>query len=194
MLCIVARCLVKLWIKEKLCFRGSIFHNVYIFSSHINSFQILLKFSHNIESFLSSSIFLSHKSVMFNLLDLACFQDCFRTRKLPDDANTRLTTDFFYQPKRKKIPMLWTTETTVFIRMIPKVFTQRKRPYLWIIANNDRNMLWGHTTDNHFLILSCNIHTYHLYSTTSTTSSWVENENFNVTEPWTQCWQLLFES
>ena len=64
--------------------------------------------------------------------------------------------------RRKKIPkpMLWTTETTIFIRMLARAFIQRKWPYLWFIANNDRIMLWGHSADNYFLNLSWNIHTY----------------------------------
>ena len=45
--------------------------NVYIFSSSINIFKILLKSSHDIESVLSFSIFLLHKSAIFNPLDLA---------------------------------------------------------------------------------------------------------------------------
>ena len=51
--------------------------NVNIFWCHINVFKILLKFSHNIESVLSSLILLSHKSAIFSPLDLARFQDCF---------------------------------------------------------------------------------------------------------------------
>ena len=51
--------------------------NVYIFSSSINNLKILLKSIHNIESVLSSSIFLSHKLSIFNppSIDLARFQD-----------------------------------------------------------------------------------------------------------------------
>ena len=52
--------------------------NIYIFSSPINNFKILLKPSHNIESVLFSSLFLSHKSAIFNPFDLARFQDMFQ--------------------------------------------------------------------------------------------------------------------
>ena len=44
--------------------------NVYIFSFPINIFKMLLKAIHNIESVLSSPIFLSHKTDIFNLFDL----------------------------------------------------------------------------------------------------------------------------
>ena len=56
--------------------------------------------------------------------------------------------------------MLWTTETTIFVRVIARVFIQRKQPYLWFIANNGRNISWGHNADNYFLNLSWNIHSY----------------------------------
>ena len=74
---------------------------------------------------------------------------------------------------------------------------------LWFIANNDRNLLWGHNADNFFFNFNWNMHTYHLHSTTLIMHLLIENENFNVTvyksnkqpkQPWTQCWQLLFES
>ena len=55
--------------------------------------------------------------------------------------------------------MLWTTETIIFFQIIANVFTQRKQPYLWFIANNDRNILWG----------------------IFTTSSEADNGKFNVT-------------
>ena len=59
--------------------------------------------------------------------------------------------------------MLWITETTIFILTIARLFIQRKQPYLWFIANNDRNMLWGHNADNYFLNLSWNIlHTIYI--------------------------------
>ena len=77
--------------------------------------------------------------------------------------------------------MLWTTETIIFFQMIANVFTQRKQPYLWFIANNDRNILWGHNADNYFLNLSWNVHTYYLHSTIFTTSSEADNGKFNVT-------------
>ena len=111
-----------------------------------------LKSIHNIKSVLSSSVFLSHESAIqlysIHLISPA-FRTCFKTRKSRDGANTMPATDFFCLPKRKKIPMLWTTETIIFIQTIARVFIQRKQPYLWFIANNDRNMLWGHNTDNY---------------------------------------------
>ena len=111
---------------------------------------------------------------------LTVFRTCFKTRKSRDGANTTLTTHFLLS-RRKKMPMLLTTEITIFIRMTGRVFIQQKQPNLWLIANINRNMLWGHNADNYFLNLSWNIHTYHLHSTTSTTSSYVENENYDVT-------------
>ena len=155
--------------------------NVYIFSPPINIFKILLKSSHNIEYVLSSSIFLSDKSAIFNPFDLTCFQDMFLKRKMSrDSANTMLTTNFDL-PKRKKIPMLWTTETTIFIRKVGIVFMQGKQSYLWFIANNDRNMSQRHNTDNFSLNLSWNIHAYHVHSLTSQASLEDENGSFNVT-------------
>ena len=135
--------------------------NIYIFSSPINIFQILLKSSHNIESVLSGSIFLSHKSAIF---------DPFKIRKSRDGANTTLTTDFYTCLRQKKNPALnnW---KTIFIRMIARVFIQRKQPYLWFIANNYTDMSWVHNSDNYFFNFSWNIHTYHLHYATSRTSS-----------------------
>ena len=112
---------------------------------------------------------LTYKPAIFNPFDLACFQDMLQNKKVTwrceHSANNRIFTCL-----RKKIPMLWATETTIFIQMIARVFVQSKQPYLWFIASNDRNMSWGHNPDNYFLNLSWNIDTYHLYSTTSTTS------------------------
>ena len=141
------------WLIRSIWYVAS-FMNVYIFSSPINTFKSFLKSSHSIKSFLSSIIFLSHKSTIFNLFDLAHFQDMPENKKatwrFEHNANNR----FFYVLQKKKILMLWTTETAIFIRLIARVFKQRKQPYLWFIANNDRNMLWGHNTDNYFLNLS----------------------------------------
>ena len=82
------------------------------------------------------------------------FRICFKTRKSHDGANTMLTTDFFYLPRLEKIHILWTTETTIFIRMIARVFIQHKQPYLWFIANNDRNMLEDITKTTTFWVLA----------------------------------------
>ena len=153
--------------------------NIYIFSSPINIFKILLKSSHNIKSVLSSSIFLSHKPAIFGP---------FKTRKSRDGANTTLKTGVSTCPRQKPPPppptlppLLWTTETTIFIRMIARVFIQCKQPYLWFIENNDTNISWVHNSDNYFFKFSWTIHTYHLHYATSTTSSLIENGNFNVT-------------
>ena len=113
----VAKYLAKPWIKEKYLLKSSIFHEHVQFFIPINIFKILLKSSHNIESNLSSSIFLSH------------------------GLNATLINNFFTCLWQKKIPMSWTTETTIFIRIIARIFIQRKQPYLWFIVNNDRNML-----------------------------------------------------
>ena len=69
------------------------------------------------------------------------------------NANNR-----FFHLLREKILMLWTTETTVFIRMIARNFIQRKQPYLWLKANNDRNLVWEQNSDNYFLSLNWNTH------------------------------------
>ena len=145
--------------------------NLYIFLSHINIFKILLKCSHNIEFVLSSSIFLSQKSAIFNPFDLARFPDLLQNENVMWQCEHDTSNRFIYLPKRQKIPMLWATETSNFIRIIARVFIQPKQPYLWFIAHNDRNMSWGHNADNYFLNLNSNIHTYHLHSRTSTNSS-----------------------
>ena len=151
--------------------------NIYWLSSPINIFKILLKSSHNMESVLSSSIFLSHKSAKFNPFDLAalrsvtCFQDMLQNKKVTWRCEHNANNRFFTCLREKNIPLLWTTKTTIFIRMIARVFIQRTQPHLSFIANNDRNTLWGHNADNHFLNLSWNKNTYHLHSTTLTTSS-----------------------
>ena len=49
---------------------------VYIFSSPINIFKILLRSSRNIKSVLSSLIFLPHKWAIFNPFDFAHFKEC----------------------------------------------------------------------------------------------------------------------
>ena len=61
------------------------------------------------------------------------FRACFKTRKSRDGESITLTTDFFTSLREKIIPMLW---TITFIRMMARVFIQRKQPYCWFIANN----------------------------------------------------------
>ena len=120
-------------LKKNSYFRRSIFHEVYIFSSHINLFKILLKVSHNIESVLAFLIFLLLKSTIFSPLDhlAARFQDFFRTRKSRDGANTTLTTDFFTYPREKKnLCSELTAETTIFIRIMAK-FSHNANNYIF---------------------------------------------------------------
>ena len=55
------------------------------------------------------------------------------------------------------MPMLWTTETTIFIRMIARNSVQRKQPYLWF---------------KQIMIETC------YENTTQTTAFWVLAETF----------------
>ena len=96
-------------------------------------------------SVLSSSILLSHKPAIFNPFDPARIQDVLQNKKVTWRCKHNTNNRFFYLTKRKK-PILWTTQTTIFIHMIARVFIQRKQPYLWLIANNDGNILWGHNS------------------------------------------------
>ena len=48
--------------------------------------------------------------------------------------------NWFFTSQEKKISMLWTTETTIFIRMIARFSIQRKQSYLWFIAKKYINM------------------------------------------------------
>ena len=150
--------------------------DVSVFSFPINTFKSFSKPSHNVKFVLSSSIFVPHKSAIFNQFDLAykqwtVFRICFKTEKLRDDVDTALTTDFskFREKKilsyalnivttltinfftfweKKYLAILQTTEATIFIRIIARVFIQRTQIYPWFIANIDRNMLLGYSADN----------------------------------------------
>ena len=145
--------------------------NLSIFSSTINIFKSWLNPCHNIESVLSSSIFLLRQSAIFNPFDLVYhFQDMLQNKKATWQCRHNANNGFFHL-LREKMSMLWTTETTTFIRMIARNFIQRKQPFLWFNANNDKDLLWERNPDNYFLSLSWNIHAYHLHSTTSTISS-----------------------
>ena len=46
------------------------------------------------------------------------------------------------------MPLLWTTEATIFIWITATTFTQREQQFLWFIANNDRNTEWGYNAEN----------------------------------------------
>ena len=108
-------------------------------------------------------------------------QDMPQNKKVKWQCKHNAKNLFFYLSKRKRYLCSEKLKQPFFFRMIARVFVQCKQSYLWFIANNDRNMLWGHNAVNYFLNLSWNIHTYHLHSITSTTSSWLENWDFNVT-------------
>ena len=145
--------------------------NISILSSPFNIFKSLLKPSHNIESVLSSSIFLSSKSVVFSPFypTSTVFKICFKNKKITRRCGQNARRSFCLI--KKKVSVFWTTETIIFIRIIARASIQRNQPYLWFIAYNDRNMLGGHNVDSYFLNFSWNIRRYHLHSTTSTTNS-----------------------
>ena len=124
-----------------------------------------------LSSVLSSSIFLSSKSVVFSPFYLTSnvFKTCFKNKKIMLRCGQNASRSFCLI--RKKVSMFWTTETIIFIRIIARASIQRNQPYLWFIAYNDTNMLGGHNVDSYFLNFSWNIRRYHLHSTTSTTNS-----------------------
>ena len=124
-----------------------------------------------LSSVLSSSIFLSSKSVVFSPFYLTSnvFKTCFKNKKIMLWCGQNASRSFCLI--RKKVSMFWTTETIIFIRIIARASIQRNQPYLWFIAYNDTNMLGGHNVDSYFLNFSWNIRRYHLHSTTSTTNS-----------------------
>ena len=123
--------------------------NVYIFSSPINNSKILLKSSHNIEPVLFFFNF-SVTQVTSHLYSIhlisptfrACFKRPLQNKTVTWRPEHNSNNQFSYLTKRKKISMLPTTETTIL---------------LFDSKQNDRNMLWGHNTDNYFLNLSWNI-------------------------------------
>ena len=110
---------------------------------------------------MSSSIFLSHKSAIFNPASRmwAAFGTWFKIRKSRDDANTTLTTAFYYLSESKKKPLLWTTETTIFIRIIGRT------------SYNEDNHIFD---SKQVLIETC-------YDTTQTTTFWILAETFTHT-------------
>ena len=129
--------------------------NVYIFSSPINNSKILLKSSHNIEPVLFFFNF-SVTQVTSHLYSIhlisptfrACFKRPLQNKTVTWRPEHNSNNQFSYLTKRKKISMLPTTETTIL---------------LFDSKQNDRNMLWGHNTDNYFLNLSWNIlHTIYI--------------------------------
>ena len=124
-----------------------------------------------LSSVLSSSIFLSSKSVVFSPFYLTSnvFKTCFKNKKIMLRCGQNASRSFCLT--RKKVSMFWTTEAIIFIRIIARASIQRNQPYLWFIAYNDTNMLGGHNVDSYFLNFSWNIRRYHLHSTTSTTNS-----------------------
>ena len=132
--------------------------NFYIFSYHINNFKILLKSSHNIESvlfFFNLSV-TQVTSQPYSIQSISpAFKSCLKrplqNKKVTWRCEHNPNNQFFYLTKRKKISMLWTTETTILF-------------FLFFDAlQNDRNMLWGHNADNYFLNLSWNIlHTIYI--------------------------------
>ena len=101
--------------------------NVSIFSSPMNISKSLWKPSHSSEFVLSSSIFVKRKSAnhiqsirpRFNI-------DCEQFSGHDSEQESHVTgrhnanNQFFL---REKVSMLWTTETTIFIRIIARAFT-----------------------------------------------------------------------
>ena len=141
--------------------------NISIFSSTINIFKSLLKPSHNIESVLSSSISLLRKSAMFNSFDFAYrFQDMLQNKKAMWRCRHNANNRFFHLLREKNAYALNNWNNHFHSNDSKKFHTMEIMK-----VNNDRNLLWEHNPDNYFLSLSWKIHTYHLHSTTSTTSS-----------------------
>ena len=113
---------------------------------------------------MSSSIFplltqVSHiQSIQSRLPFQDGFQDMLQNKKATWRCRHNANNRFFHLLREQ----LWTTETTTFIWMIARNFTQWKQPFLWFNANNDRNLLWEYNPDNYFLSLGWIILTYHL--------------------------------
>ena len=95
---------------------------------------------------------------------------------------TTLTTIFF-NSREIRYPCIKHLKQPFLFEWQKELSYNANNHYFWFIANNDRIFnMWEHNADNYFLNLSSwNIHAYHLYSTTSTTISLVENENFDFT-------------
>ena len=72
-------------------------------------------------------------SAIFNPFDLTHFQEMLQNRRVTWQCEHNANNRFFFAWLRKKITMLLATETTNFIRMILRVFIQRKEPYLWVM-------------------------------------------------------------
>ena len=143
-------------IKEKLALST----NISIFSTPINIFKSLLQPSHNIESVLTSFIFLLCKSEIFNPSDIAYhFQDILLNKKAMWWCGQN-TNNWFFHLLREKIPTLWTTERAIFIQTIARNYIQHKQAYLWFKAN---------------MIETC------YENTTQTTTFWVLAETFKNT-------------
>ena len=145
--------------------------DISIFSFSINIFKSLLKLSHNIESVLTSSIFLPRKSAISNPFDLSYrFQDMLQNKKATWRWRHNDNNRFFHLLKEKNAYPLnnWNNH---FYSNDSKKFHTTQTTVSLIQGNNDRNLLWEHNPDNYILSLSWNIHTNHLHSTTSTTSS-----------------------
>ena len=120
--CVVATKLINCELKKNSYFWGSIFHeHLYIFiPKPINNFKILLKSSHNIESvlfFFNCSV-TQATSQPYSIHSISpafrtCFQRLLQNKKVTWRCEHNPNNQFFYLTKRKKISMLWTTETTI---------------------------------------------------------------------------------
>ena len=87
-----------------------------------------------------------------------------KTRKSRDGANTTLTTDFFYLSKRKKNTYALNNWNSHFYSNDRKSFIQQKQPYLWFIANINRNAYNEDTaqTTTFWILAKTFIHTVYI--------------------------------
>ena len=91
--------------------------------------------------------------------------------------------NWFFTSQEKKISMLWTTETTIFIRMIARFSIQRKQSYLWFIEKKYINM----KTQRRQLLFDSQLkHSWILSSVCNVNNQF----DFTVQKLWFRCVQM----
>ena len=107
------------------------------------SFSDVFRTFQNLGACLPSENFTSHKWAIFNPFNLARFQDMLQktnqNKKVTWRCEHNSNSQFFYLTKRKKISMLWTTETTILFfdhsKMIETCYEDTTQTTtFWILA------------------------------------------------------------
>ena len=155
--------------------------NVYIFSYPINNFKILLKSSHNIESalfFFNCSV----TQVTSQPYSIHLISPAFRTSFKRPLQNKKVTwrcehnpnNQFFYLTKRKKMSMLWTSETTetTILNNWNNHLKQLRQPFYSLIHSKTIETCYKDTTQK--TIETC------YKDTTQTTVFWILAETFYI--------------